>query len=122
MATAATERSARLITGGCGFLGSHLCETLSRQGFPVIAVDNFATGSKSNAKLLSTLPNLRLIEADVCQDWFGWGGDLGPVAQVFHFASPASPPHYQRLGLETMWVNSLGLSKAMQFADRCGAA
>lgn len=110
-----------LITGGGGFIGSHLAEKYLEDGHSVVAVDNFCTGLRTNKDYLLGLPSssrLQFIEADVIQPWAAWASQLaGKVDLVLHFASPASPPHYQRLGLETMWVNSLGLSHALQFAD-----
>lgn len=115
-----------VITGAGGFLGSHLAERLMADGFHVIGVDNYATGSRENATYLQKLPmaseRLTLVEADVCEKWQWFPKGLkAPLQYVFHFASPASPPHYQRLALETMWVNSVGLSQALQCADAHGA-
>lgn len=90
-----------------------------------MAVDNFCTGLRTNKVHLmglSAAENLKFIEADVIQTWDDWAKQIsGKVDLVLHFASPASPPHYQRLGLETMWVNTLGLSRALSFADQQGA-
>lgn len=117
-----------LITGGSGFLGSHLAERLLLEGKRVIAVDNFATGRRENLLPLekAAKENFHFVEADVCQDWSTWTSKLPEgwtkdLRRVLHFASPASPPHYQRLSIETMWVNTLGLQNALQFADTCGA-
>jgi nucleoside-diphosphate-sugar epimerase len=114
-----------LITGGGGFLGSHLAERYLNEGHRVVAVDNFCTGLRTNKVHLmglSAAENLKFIEADVIQTWDDWAKQIsGKVDLVLHFASPASPPHYQRLGLETMWVNTLGLSRALSFADQQGA-
>lgn len=116
-----------LVTGGFGFLGSHLVEHFLKEGFSVVAVDNFCTGSRSNLehfKAEISQGNLKTIEADVSQTWDSWVGvleSLPPLSFVFHFASPASPPHYQRLGLETLAVNSIGLGHALKTADRFGA-
>lgn len=111
-----------LITGGAGFLGSHLAERLLKDGNHVFLVDNFCTGQRKNLVYLQNLQgnkNLLFIEADVIMPWDAWTPSLPPkVDLIFHFASPASPPHYQRLALETMWVNSLGLSRALEFADQ----
>lgn len=114
-----------IVTGAGGFLGSHLCEHLLKRGHLVIGVDNFSTGLRSNKHFLTMLsPNLRFIEADVVQPWT-WLEDALParadVDRIFHFASPASPPHYQRLAIETMHVNSLGLERALTAADHLHA-
>lgn len=115
-----------IITGGGGFLGSHLAESLLKMGAQkVVVVDNFCTGQKSNFDYLRRLEagaRLETVEADVTADWT-WAKSLSSqdISHVFHFASPASPPHYQRLAKETLWVNSLGLEKAIQVADRLHA-
>lgn len=115
-----------LITGAGGFLGSHLTERALQRGQKVIAVDNFATGLRSNREYLENLSeakeNLFFIEADVCQPWEPWLKELPDfvveqVKHVLHFASPASPPLYQELALETMWVNAVGTERALHFAD-----
>ncbi len=123
------ERKTVLITGGGGFLGSHLAEFYLRQNRAVVCVDNFATGLRSNKDYLMSLPgaagNLKFVEADVTQTWSSWLPQIAEkaplISHVFHFASPASPPHYQRLSIETMWVNTWGLQNAMLFADSVGA-
>lgn len=120
-----------LVTGAAGFLGSHLCEKFLNEGFNVIAVDNFSTGSRSNKVFLESLKlhgdqKLFFIEADVVQDWQSWlqgvsESYLKSIKYILHFASPASPPLYQQLNLETLAVNSTGLQKALNFADTVGA-
>lgn len=115
-----------LITGGAGFLGSHLAERALKSGKQVICVDNFSTGQKKNLASFSGDKNFHFVETDVCKPWETWtskvpAGFIRSVKRVLHFASPASPPHYQRLAIETLWVNSLGLEEALKFADSVGA-
>lgn len=118
------KASAILVTGGAGFIGSHLAEHYLKQNVPVIAIDNFSTGMKSNIEFLRRATSaelFRFVEADVAQPW-EWAKILSPdvvqkISHIFHFASPASPPLYQELAFETLWVNSLGLRYAMEFAD-----
>jgi nucleoside-diphosphate-sugar epimerase len=113
-----------LITGGGGFLGSHLAQMYLSRKIPVICVDNFLTGLKSNRLYLEKLPEaknyLTFLEEDVSSSWDQWAQKLSqaPISHIFHFASPASPPHYQRLSFETMAVNTTGLLEAMKFADK----
>lgn len=110
-----------LVTGAAGFLGSHLSEHYLRQGYNVYGLDNFYTGLRSNIEeLKANYPAFRFFEVDVSKEWT----HLPPIEglqYVFHFASPASPPHYQKLALETLWVNTVGLNHALQFADRHNA-
>lgn len=113
-----------LITGGGGFLGSHLAEKYLNLGEQVVCVDNFSTGLRDNKGYLQNLKSsgkLSFIEEDVCEPWMKWSSEIKNIKLVYHFASPASPPHYQRLSLETMWVNSVGLANALKFADQQGA-
>lgn len=119
------EMTGVLITGGGGFLGSHLAEFYLNQGKHVICVDDFSTGLPSNKAYLENLKiaqgRFQFIEADVSRPWSLWTDQISfdrkKISHVFHFASPASPPHYQRLSIETMWVNTIGLQEAMLFAD-----
>lgn len=102
-----------LVTGGAGFLGSHLCDVLLREDHEVVCADNFLTGSKSNIAHLSSESRFQLIEQDVCEPF-----DSGPVDYVFHLASPASPVDYTRHGIETLMVGSRGTANCLELAHK----
>ncbi|HWM58831.1 MAG TPA: UDP-glucuronic acid decarboxylase family protein [Pseudonocardia sp.] len=93
-----------MVTGGAGFLGSHLCERLLHEGFSVLCLDNFCTGSSANVAQHSELGPFRLIRADVTD----FVHVVGEVDAVLHFASPASPADYLRMPIETLKVGSIG--------------
>ena len=105
-----------LVTGAAGFLGSHLCDSLLRQGNRVIGVDNLSTGSENNLAHLSGEREFDFIEQDICQPF-----DCGAVDFVFNFASPASPVDYARLGVETLRVGSAGTLNTLEIARRHNA-
>jgi dTDP-glucose 4,6-dehydratase len=105
-----------LVTGAAGFLGSHLCDSLLRQGNRVIGVDNLSTGSESNLAHLSRERRFDFVEQDICQPF-----DIGAVDFVFNFASPASPVDYARLGIETLLVGSAGTLNTLEIARRHNA-
>jgi dTDP-glucose 4,6-dehydratase len=106
-----------VVTGGAGFLGSHLCNAFIARGDDVICLDNLATGRLDNVTSLIGQPGFQLIESDVSA-----GIDIpGPVDIVAHFASAASPQAYQRLPLETLAVGSRGTENALRLAERDGA-
>ena len=100
-----------LVTGGAGFLGSHVCRRLVEDGHTVVAVDNTATGTAGNLTALFSRPNFRFVQCDVLE----YQPD-GRFDQIFHMASPASPSEYRRLALETIRVNTLGTERALQWA------
>ncbi len=106
-----------VITGGAGFLGSHLCERLLGEGHEVIALDNFLTGTPRNVEHLREHDAFRLIKADVTE----YVHVTGPVDQVLHFASPASPIDYLELPIETMKVGSTGTLHTLGLAKEKGA-
>ncbi|MBN6038375.1 NAD-dependent epimerase/dehydratase family protein [Amycolatopsis sp. 195334CR] len=104
-----------VVTGGAGFVGSHLCERLLSLGTKVVCVDNFATGARENLWELLDTPGFSLVEADVTT----WPADPpGDVDLVFHLASPASPRDYLRLPFETLAAGSTGTAWALDLARR----
>lgn len=105
-----------LITGGAGFLGSHLCDALLAEGWNVVVVDNLITGRMSNLEHLRKEPKFEFIEKDICEPF-----DPGRVDYVFHFASPASPVDYGLHGIPTLKVGSLGTFHALDVAKKYGA-
>src|SRR6476661_3263555 len=100
-----------LVTGGAGFLGSHLCDELLRRGHRVICVDNVETGSLFNIEHIRA-PEFRHVHADIIEPFFV----DEPVDFVYHFASPASPIDYLRLPLHTLKVGSYGTHNALGLA------
>ncbi len=109
--------SRALITGGAGFLGSHLCERLLREGHAVVCVDNLLTGSRDNIAHLLGRPDFEFIEHDVTVPF----EVAGTVDHVLHFASPASPIDYLELPIQTLKVGSLGTHNALGLARAKGA-
>ena len=105
-----------LITGGAGFLGSHLCDALLADGWNVVAVDNLLTGRRANLAHLRNETRFEFIEKDICQSF-----DVGKIDYVFHFASPASPEDYHAHGIETLQVGSFGTFHALENARKYGA-
>src|SRR4051794_25478617 len=106
-----------VVTGGAGFIGSHLCETLLHNGDEVICLDNFLTGTPSNVGHLMEHPRFTLQHCDLVQ----YVHVPGPVDLVLHFASPASPIDYLKLPLETLKVGSIGTWHALGLAKDKGA-
>ena len=100
-----------LVTGGAGFLGSHLCDELLRRGDRVICVDNFETGSLANIEHIRVAEFVH-VHADIIEPFFV----EEPVDVVYHFASPASPIDYLRLPLHTLKVGSYGTHHALGLA------
>ncbi|HXO32043.1 MAG TPA: UDP-glucuronic acid decarboxylase family protein [Candidatus Acidoferrales bacterium] len=105
-----------LVTGGAGFLGSHLCDALLGEGYSVVVVDNLLTGRRRNLAHLTNDSRFEFIEKDICEPF-----DVGMVDYVFHFASPASPVDYTLHGIPTLKVGSLGTFHALDVAHRYGA-
>jgi dTDP-glucose 4,6-dehydratase len=100
------------VTGGAGFLGSHLCERLLGDGCEVVALDNFLTGTPANLEHLTENERFRLVRADITD----YIHVPGPVDAVLHFASPASPIDYLVLPIETLKVGSIGTLHALGLA------
>ena len=109
-----TQRA--LVTGGAGFLGSHLCDALLGEGYSVVVVDNLLTGRRANLSHLQNDSRFEFIEKDICEPF-----DPGRVDYVFHFASPASPVDYTIHGIPTLKVGSLGTFHALDVAHKYGA-
>src|SRR5687767_10412927 len=111
------KQPASVVTGGAGFLGSHLCDLLLARGHRVIAIDNFVTGTVENIDHLSTNRSFKFIHQDVTEFIFLHEA----VDYVWHFASPASPIDYLELPIQTLKVGSLGTHKALGLARQKGA-
>ena len=101
-----------LITGGAGFIGSHLCDYFVSLGWKVTALDNFVTGKRENLCHLANCQNFELIEHDVCEPW----PELPPFDYILHFASPASPVDYHAYPFETLKAGSFGTYQALEKA------
>ena len=101
-----------LITGGAGFIGSHLCDAFLQEGFRVVVIDNLLTGSLKNIEHLKNDPRFDLIEHNVSQ----YIDYPGPVDYVLHFASPASPVDYLNFPIPTLKVGALGTHNALGLA------
>jgi len=106
------RRPRTLITGGAGFLGSHLCDRFIAEGHDVIAMDNLITGSVDNISHLAGHPNFKFVKHDVSNYIF----IDGPLDYILHFASPASPIDYLKIPIQTLKVGSLGTHNALGLA------
>ena len=105
-----------LVTGGAGFVGSHLCDALLAQGHSVLCVDNLLTGNMRNIEHLRQEPRFEFRDHDVSQPF-----DFGKVEYIFHFASPASPVDYLDHPIETLQAGSLGTMNCLELAKKHGA-
>jgi dTDP-glucose 4,6-dehydratase len=106
-----------VVTGGAGFLGSHLLDRLLAEGYEVVVVDNLITGSRKNLDHLGPNANVEFIEADISNDI----RVDGPVDFVFNFASPASPDDFRNLPIQVMKVGGVGTLHALGLAKAKGA-
>jgi dTDP-glucose 4,6-dehydratase len=111
------DKPVSVVTGGAGFLGSHLSDLLLSRGHRVIVIDNLITGSTDNIQHLAGNPDFRFIKQDVTEYLYL----DGPVDFLWHFASPASPIDYLELPIQTLKVGSLGTHKALGLAMAKGA-
>jgi dTDP-glucose 4,6-dehydratase len=102
-----------MVTGGAGFLGSHLCDALLREGYAVVAVDNLLTGREGNLQHLRNEPRFEFRQIDVTDPF-----DCGKIDYVFHFACPASPVDYMQYGVETLKVGSQGTLNTLEVARK----
>jgi dTDP-glucose 4,6-dehydratase len=105
-----------LVTGGAGFIGSHLCDALLGEGHSVVCADNLLTGRMENVAHLHNEPRFEFLQQDVCRPF-----DCGKLDYVFHFASPASPVDYLKHGIETLQVGSLGSMNCLDLARKYNA-
>ena len=104
-----------LITGGAGFIGSHLCEKLLKEGNEVLSVDNYFTGRKKNIQHLLKNPNFEMIRHDIVNEF------RAEVDQIYNFACPASPVHYQYNAISTIKTNVLGMMNMLGLAKKVRA-
>jgi len=104
-----------LVTGGAGFLGSHLCDRLVEQGHHVLCVDNYFTGSKRNIEHLLDRKNFEIIRQDICIPLYV------EVDEIYNLACPASPVHYQRDPVQTTKTSIIGAYNMLGLAKRTGA-
>lgn len=109
-----------LVTGGAGFVGSHLCDAFLERGDDVVCLDNMATGTPANVAHLEGHPRFTLLVADVCEP-LEWHDAVGRVDAIAHLACPASPQDYFRLALETLDIGSRGSKSVLELAERFGA-
>ncbi len=107
-----------LVTGGAGFVGSHLCDRLRADGHAVVCMDNLYTSTRDNVAHLADDPEFELVEHDCIEPWPAMGG---PFDRVFNLACPASPRQYQRDPLYTVEVNYRGTRRALERAAQDGA-
>jgi len=105
-----------LVTGGAGFLGSHLCDALLAEGHRIVCVDNLITGRAANIAHLKNESRFEFRQLDITEPY-----DCGPVDYIFDFASPASPVDYMQHGIETLKVGSLGVFNTLELARKYNA-
>jgi len=111
------RRPRALVTGGAGFLGSHLCERLLSEGYSVVCVDNLSTGVLENVAHLEEHPGFEHVDHDVAVPL----GIQGSLDEIYHFASPASPVDFERIPIEILKAGALGTHNSLELALSTGA-
>ena len=104
-----------LVTGGAGFIGSHLCERLVNEGNDVICLDNYYTGSKDNIRHLIGNNHFEIVRHDITQEY------IAEVDEIYNLACPASPVHYQNNPVKTVKTSVVGISNMLELAYKCCA-
>ena len=104
-----------LITGGAGFVGSHLCERLLNEGNEILCLDNYFTGAKNNINKLRSSPNFEMIRHDITEPYYA------EVDEIYNLACPASPIHYQYNPIKTIKTSVMGAINTLGLAKRVGA-
>src|SRR5262245_38898325 len=100
-----------IVAGAAGFIGSHMCDRLLKEGHTVIGLDNLLTGSMENLSQLESKAEFQFVRHDVCRPW---SGPAGRVDAVLHMASPASPKDYLAHPIETLEVGSMGTRNLLE--------
>lgn len=103
-----------LVTGGSGFIGSHLCDSLIERGDRVVCLDNLFTGSRKNIEHLAGNPNFRFVEHDIIEPFFS----DEHIDQIYNLACPASPIHYQSNAIRTIKANTIGMINMLGLARK----
>lgn len=118
-----TTKTKCLVTGGAGFIGSHLCDRLIEKDYEVICVDNLITGSKENISHLLDNSSFHFLLHDITKPFpSNFKSKISNLRFIYHLASVASPPQYRRFSIETLLTNSLGTYHTLQLAQKNKAA
>jgi dTDP-glucose 4,6-dehydratase len=117
VARPAIRKPRALVTGGAGFIGSHLCERLLSEGYKVVCMDNLSTGAFKNVASFLRVADFEYIDHDVSVHI----DVAGELDEVYHFASPASPADFERIPIEILKAGSLGTHNSLEFALAKGA-